>query len=228
MEVIVNSFFALQSFLYCIVKEWIINRRTERRLKEEKLNLELKYLKSQINPHFLFNTLNNLYSVALKNNDADTANGITKLSQMMRFMLDGVDENLIPLEKEITYLTSYLDLQKLRFSEKDDVRINFEVRGKIAGTRVPPYIFIVFIENAFKYGIDYKKHSFIDIKFEVSDGRLMFNIRNSIHNTNKSGNPGIGLKNIRERLDLLYPGNYNLEIASENDIFNLDLIIRLS
>jgi len=228
MEITVNSFFAVQSVLYCIVKEWIINRRTERRLREEKLTLELKYLKSQINPHFLFNTLNNLYSIALKNNDNETANGITKLSHMMRFMLDGVNENLIPLEKEITYLKSYLDLQKLRFSEQDDVNINIDIKGDITDIKIPPFVFIVFIENAFKYGIDYKKHSFVDIKFAVSDHTLRFNIRNSIHKTGDLQNPGIGLKNIRGRLDLLYPGSYNLEMASENDIFNLDLIIRLS
>lgn len=228
MEVMVNSFFTIQSVLYCIVKEWIRNRVTERGLREEKLTFELKYLKSQINPHFLFNTLNNLYSVALKNKDEETAKGITKLSYLMRFMLDGVNENLIPLEKEITYLKSYLDLQKLRFSEQDDVRINFEVKGDITGKRIPSFIFIVFIENAFKYGIDYKKHSFVDIKFEISDNTLRFNIRNSIHKTGDLQNPGIGLKNIRGRLDLLYPGSFSLEIASENDIFILDLIISLS
>jgi LytS/YehU family sensor histidine kinase len=226
LEVIVNSFFALQSLLYCIVREWIVNKRTEGRLREEKLNFELKYLKSQINPHFLFNTLNNLYSIALKNKDDETAKGITKLSQMMRFMLEGVNEDLVLLEKEITYLTSYLDLQKLRFSEQDDVRINFDIKGDITGIRIPAFIFIVFIENAFKYGIDYKKHSFVDIKFEVSDNTLRFNIRNSIHKTGDLQNPGIGLKNIRGRLDLLFPGRYNLEITSENDIFNLDLSIR--
>lgn len=228
MGVIVNSFFAIQSVLYCIVKEWIRNRVTERRLREEKLTLELKYLRSQINPHFLYNTLNNLYSVALKNKDEETAKGITKLSHMMRFMLDGINENLIPLEKEISYLTSYLDLQKLRFSEQDDININFDIKGDITNIKIPPFVFIVFIENAFKYGIDYKKHSFVDIKFAVSDNKLRFNIRNSILKTGDLRNPGIGLKNIRERLDLLYPGCYNLEIASENDIFNLDLIISLS
>jgi len=224
---IVNLFFAVQSVLYCIVKEWIRNRENERRLREEKLTLELKYLKSQINPHFLFNTLNNLYSVALKNKDEETAKGITKLSNMMRFMLDGFDEDLISIEKEITYLTSYLDLQKLRFSEQDDVTINFDVKGDTRGIRIPSFIFIVFIENAFKYGIDYKKHSFVDIKFEIADNKLRFNIRNSIHKSGDLQNPGIGLKNIRARLDLLYPDSYNLEIVSENDIFNLDLIISL-
>jgi LytS/YehU family sensor histidine kinase len=110
LEIIVDSFFVIQSVLYRIVKEWIKNKIIERKLVEEKLSLELKYLKSQINPHFLFNTLNNLYSVALKNNDNETATGITRLSHIMRFMLDDVNENMIPLDKEINYLTSYLDL----------------------------------------------------------------------------------------------------------------------
>ena len=227
-ELIVNSFFVLQSIFYCIVKEWIRNRRTERRLKEENLTLELKYLKSQINPHFLFNTLNNLYSVALQNNDNVTAKGIAKLSQMMRFMLDGVNENLISLEKEIDYLQSYLELQRLRFSDKDDVRIRFDIRGDTAGIKIPPFIFIVFIENAFKYGIDYKKHSFIDMLLEISGKTLNFNIKNSVHKPYNPIEEGIGLKNIMERLDLLYPGNYSLKLAPGSDIFNLDLSIRLS
>jgi len=228
LGIIVNSFFAVQSLLYCIVKEWIKNRVIESSLREEKLSLELKYLKSQINPHFLFNTLNNLYSVALKNNDDETAAGITKLSHIMRFMLDGVNENLIPLDREISYLTSYLDLQKLRFSGSDDIDITFNVQGDITNIKIPPFIFIVFIENAFKFGIDYKKHSFINIEFAISDNMLKFNIRNSIHYSNESNSSGIGLKNIRERLDLLFPGNYDLEIENKNDIFNLDLRIKLS
>lgn len=228
MEIIVNSFFAIQSLLYCIVKEWLKNRIIERKLKEEKLSMELKFLKSQINPHFLFNTLNNLYSVALKNDDNETAAGITRLSQIMRFMLDEVNEKMIPLEKEIQYLESYIDLQKLRFSSKDDIKINFDVYGSKSNIRIPPFILIVFVENAFKHGINYKKHSFIDIKFQLSeDNRLRFNIKNSIHNSKESEKSGIGLKNIRERLELLYPGNYDLQISSDSNTFNLELIINL-
>ena len=191
--------------------------------------MELKFLKSQINPHFLFNTLNNLYSVALRNKDNETATGITRLSNIMRFMLDEVNENIIPLEKEIRYLESYIDLQKLRFSSKDDIKISFEVSVNKSNIRIPPFIFIVFIENAFKHGINYKKHSFIDIKFHISeDNRLRFNIRNSVHNSKESEKSGIGLKNIRERLELLYPGNYDLQISSDSNTFNLELIINLS
>jgi sensor histidine kinase YesM len=227
-EFIINSFFITQSVLYCIVKEWIKNKLIERKLIQEKLSLELKYLKSQINPHFLFNTLNNLYSVALKNNDNETATGITKLSNIMRFMLDDVNENLIPLDKEITYLQSYLDLQRLRFSEKDDIIISLDIHGDTANIKIPPFMFIVFIENAFKYGINYKKHSFINIQFVILNDSLRFYIKNSIHYTSELNNSGIGLKNVKDRLELLYPDSYNLEISNANNIFSVELGIRLS
>jgi sensor histidine kinase YesM len=227
-EFIIASFFTIQSILYCAVKEWIKDSIVTRKLAEEKLTLELNYLKAQINPHFLFNTLNNLYAVALKNNDNETANGITKLSNIMRFMLNDVNETMIPLEKEINYLKSYLDLQRLRFSAKDDIKISFDIQGDPANIKIPPFIFIVFIENAFKYGINYKKHSFINIQFAIFYDKLRFNIKNSIHNTNELQSSGIGLKNIKERLELLYPGRYNLEITSEDNIFNVDLSIKLS
>jgi LytS/YehU family sensor histidine kinase len=227
-ELIIAAFFAIQSILYCAVKEWMKNKIIERKLVQEKLSLELKYLKSQINPHFLFNTLNNLYSVAMKNNDNETATGITKLSNIMRFMLDDVNENMIPLDKEINYLTSYLDLQRLRFSGKDDINISFDIQGDTTNVKIPPFIFIVFIENAFKYGINYKKHSFINIQLVIFNNTLRFNIKNSIHYTNELNSSGIGLKNIKERLELLYPDSYILEITSKNNIFNVDLSIRLS
>ncbi len=228
MEIIVNLFFAVQSFFYCIVKEWIKNKIIERKLVEEKLTLELKYLKSQINPHFLYNTLNNLYSIALKHNDDETAVGITKLSHIMRFMLDEVDEKMILLDKEIGYLKSYIELQKLRFSEQDDVNITFDIEGNTSDIRIPPFIFIVFIENAFKYGINIREHSFINIKFVVTNDELKFNIRNSICYKNKLPESGIGLSNIKERLELLYRDNHSLNISSDNDVFNVDLLIRLT
>ena len=228
MALIINLFFAVQSLFYCIVKEWIKKKIIERKLVEEKLSLELKYLKSQINPHFLYNTLNNLYSIALKNNDNETAVGITKLSNIMRFMLNEVDEKMILLEKEVGYLRSYIELQKLRFSDKDDVDINFGIEGDISDIKIPPFIFIVFIENAFKYGINIRKPSFINIKFTVVNDELKFNIRNSIHYRNELPDSGIGLSNIKERLKLLYHDNYNLEINSSDDIFNVELVIRLT
>jgi sensor histidine kinase YesM len=224
-ELTIAAFFAIQSILYCAVKEWIKNSIVNRKLLEEKLTLELKYLKAQINPHFLFNTLNNLYSSALKNKDDETASGITKLSEIMRYMLNDVNENEIPLDKEIEYLKSYIDLQKLRFSEKDDILINFDIQGDCSEIKIPPFLFIVFVENAFKYGINFRKHSFINIRFAVSEKVLKFNINNSVHAKNDTDTPGLGLKNITERLALLYRNKHKLEIINENNTFNVDLEI---
>ena len=227
-ELIIAAFFAIQSILYCAVKEWIRNGIVNRKLIEEKLTLELKYLKAQINPHFLFNTLNNLYSSALKNNDNETATGLTKLSEIMRYMLNDVNQKEITLDKEIDYLKSYIDLQKLRFSEKDDISISFETRGETSEIKIPPFLFIVFVENAFKYGINFRKHSFINIRFEVSTHDLKFNIKNSVHYKNEMPQQGVGLKNIKDRLALLFHDNHKLEIIHENNTFNVDLEINLA
>ena len=228
VELIIATFFTIQSVLYCAVKEWIRNSIVNRKLIKEKLMLELKYLKAQINPHFLFNTLNNLYSSALRNNDNETATGLTKLSEIMRYMLNDINENEITLDKEIDYLKSYIDLQKLRFSEKDDIIISFDIQRDTSETKIPPFLFIVFVENAFKYGINFKKHSFINIRFEISKNELKFNIKNSVHYKNDINKQGVGLKNIKERLELLYRGNHKLEIINENNTFNVDLEIKLA
>jgi two-component system, LytTR family, sensor kinase len=227
-ELIIAAFFIVQSILYCAVKEWIKNNIVNRKLIEEKLTLELKYLKAQINPHFLFNTLNNLYSIALGKNDNETAAGLAKLSEIMRYMLNDVNENEISLDKEIDYLKSYIDLQKLRFSEEDDMIISFDIQRDTSERKIPPFLFIVFVENAFKHGINLKRHSFIHIKLENSKNVLKFTIRNSVHNKGNLNIQGVGFKNIKERLELLYRENYKLEIFNENDIFNVELEISLA
>jgi LytS/YehU family sensor histidine kinase len=226
-ETTIAGFFVIQSTLYCAVKEWIKNSIANRKLTEEKLMLELKYLKAQINPHFLFNTLNNLYSIALKNSDNETAAGLTKLSKIMRYMLNDVNENEIDIDKEIDYLKSYIDLQKLRFSENDDIIISFDIQRDSSVIRIPPFLLIVFIENAFKYGINIKKHSFINIRFEVLNNKFRFNIKNSVYYKNDVQKQGVGLNNIKERLKLLYGDNHKLEIINDNNTFNVDLEIKL-
>jgi two-component system, LytTR family, sensor kinase len=226
-EAFIAGFFVIQSTLYCAVKEWINNRVVNSKLQEEKLILELKYLKAQINPHFLFNTLNNLYSIALRNNDNETADGLTRLSTIMRYMLNDINENEIDMDKEIDYLRSYIELQKLRFSSEDDIQICFDIQRDSMFTKIPPFIFIVFIENAFKYGINLKKHSFINIKFEVYGNLLRFNIKNSVNARNDIQRQGVGLNNVTERLRLLFGDAHKLNVSNENNIFNVDLEIKL-
>ena len=161
--------------------------------------------------------------MALKNKDEETASGITKLSHLMRYMLSEVEENEILLEKEISYFRNYIDLQKLRFSEEDDIEINMHILGNPSGIKVPPFLFIVFIENAFKYGLIFKNHSFIHIQFDIADQLLQFQITNSVHKKTDIQKLGIGLANIHERLELLFPGNYQLDILEENNTFKVNL-----
>jgi LytS/YehU family sensor histidine kinase len=218
----------LISVLYCFIKGYLKSNLTNLRLSEEKSLMELKYLKAQINPHFLFNTLNNLYSTAIKNNDDDTATGIAKLSQIMRYMLKDVNEKTIALDKEIEYLKSYIELEKMRFSETDDIDIRFDIKGCPSDVFVPPFLFIGFVENAFKYGIYYKSKSFIFINFEIEEHSFSFAISNSVHQTYQVNKNGVGLKNVRERLQLAYPGKYNLQITDNGNVFNVLLSVNVN
>jgi LytS/YehU family sensor histidine kinase len=145
----------------------------------------------------------------------------------MRFMLDESNDTIL-LNKEIEYLNSYIDLQKLRFSEKDDIRITFIIKGGTENIMIPPFLFIVFIENAFKYGINFKKPSFIDVQFEIDCESLKFHVKNSVHIKNETEKQGIGLVNVKERLKLLYKEDQSLKIINDIGTFNVDLIIKLN
>ncbi len=227
LEFIFSLFFVIQAIMYGSIKEWIRTTIVNRKLNEEKLTLELKYLKSQINPHFLFNTLNNLYSLALTNNDKKTADGISQLSRMMRYMLKDQVSKTISLNLEQEYLKSYIELQKLRFCETDDISITMSCEGESESVKVPPFLFIGFVENAFKYGIDFKTHSFIDIRFEIKNQTLIFTCSNSVKKDEVIQKNGIGLINIRNRLSLLYPDKHQLMIDQIESTFHVKLEIKL-
>ena len=212
----INLSFVILSFLYAIIRAWIKHEVIKRKLTEENLKLELNYLKSQISPHFLFNTLNNLYSIAIKNNDNETAVGLSKLSTLMRFMLDKSDKTMVKLSEEIEYLKSYIDLQNLRFLDEDDLVVTFKTEGDISDFSIPPFLLINFVENAFKHGVDYKLSSEININLNVNENTMTFIIENSNHALNKTkGIKQIGLENVKKRLELIYGGNYELKTESK-------------
>jgi len=212
----INLFFVIFSVLYAIIWSWIKNEVIKRKLTEENLKLELNYLKSQISPHFLFNTLNNLYSVAIKNNDEETAAGLTKLSTLMRFMLDKSDKSTVILAEEIEYLKSYIELQKLRFLDEDDVVVTFKTEGDISDFSIPPFLLINFVENAFKHGVDYKLRSEININLNVNENAMTFTIENTNHALKDTkGINQIGLENVKKRLELIYGSNYELKTISK-------------
>ena len=210
-----------------VTQEWYINEKQKKEMENEKLNSELSFLKSQVNPHFLFNTLNSIYSLANKKSDSTPA-AIVKLSQLMRYMLYESNEKLVQLEKEIEYLNNYIELQNLRLF--DNVKIIYSTKGDTKDKMIEPMLLIPFIENAFKHGISYLENSEINISIEVKNKKLFLKVKNPIvksNSANNNGDHGIGLKNIKRRLDLLYPDNYLLTIDNSGDKHITELIIEL-
>jgi len=195
-----------------ITDEWFKNERQKKEMENEKLTSELAFLKSQVNPHFLFNILNNICSLARKKSD-DTENAIIKLSQLMRYMLFESKDEKVSLEKEVEYLQNYIELQRMRISGK--VQINFTVEGPVGQLMIEPMLLIPFVENAFKHGISYIGDSGIDIIMKVTNKELNFSVENSIISRGNETIPsetGVGLKNVLRRLELLYPGRHEISI----------------
>jgi LytS/YehU family sensor histidine kinase len=195
-------------------------------MQSDKLSAELSLLKLQVSPHFLFNTLNNIYSLAqLKSDDAPEA--ILKLSQLMRYMLYEADTPRVALEREVQYLHNYVDLQRMRLA--DDVVISFVTEGQLQGKLIEPMLLIPFVENAFKHGVSYQHASVIAFTLQVADNALLFTVHNRCFET-ASATPdpasGIGLQNIQQRLQLLYPGRHRLHIHQTDDEFLVNLSLQ--
>ncbi|MFD2521559.1 sensor histidine kinase [Emticicia soli] len=185
---------------------------------------ELSSLRSQINPHFLFNALNTLYSVSLKENADKTADGIQKLGDMMRFMLNENNQDRIPLNKEIEYLQNYIEIQQMRIAESDNIEIKVNIQPTSREIFIAPMLLNPFIENAFKHGISFRNPSWIYITLTSDDTKLYFKVHNSFHTKSEADpekdNNGIGLENVKKRLDLIYKNRYSLDIQqSEQDFF---------
>jgi two-component system LytT family sensor kinase len=214
-------------FLSTVLKftlDWFLNERIQRDLENQRLSAELAFLKSQINPHFLFNSLNSIYSLAYQHSDT-TPDAILKLSEIMRYMLYECNDNKVALEKELLYLQNYIDLQKIRFGNA--AHVDFEVNGLINNQQIVPLLLISFIENAFKHGVANDPGSPIDISLDVNPGSLHFKIVNKKHSFNKDDAGGIGLQNVKRRLDLLYPGKYRLHIDNGVEIYTCELTLNL-
>lgn len=217
------------STVFKIVTDWLKYQRDRKELQTRTMQSELKFLKSQINPHFLFNTLNNLYALTLKKSDK-APEIVIKLSEMMRYMLYECNEKRVLLSKEVNYLRNYLDLEKLR--QGKNVKIDFHVNGHIGDQRIAPLMFIPFLENSFKHGLHNQiSQGFVNIVMEVSDRKVHFFIENSKAETlpaqthRRSG--GIGLVNVKRRLNLLYPEHYQLNIHDNPKTYSIELDIEL-
>ena len=219
-------FFLVFTVSTCIkvIQQWLSAEQRQKLIETEKLNTELSFLKSQINPHFLFNTLNNIYSLAVVKSDA-TAPAIMKLSSIMRYVLSDTRQHLVPLEKEIEFIQHYIDLQKVRLTDK--IKINLAVIGDLEGQQIAPLLFIPFVENAFKYGISTREDSEINISIDIKPGEIEFKTDNRILaiETDIEKKNGIGLKNTRRRLEILYADKHSLEINRKDDHFYVHLKI---
>lgn len=214
-------------FLSTILKftlDWFLNERIQRDLENQRLSAELAFLKSQINPHFLFNSLNSIYSLAYQRSET-TPEAILKLSEIMRYMLYECNDNKVDLAKELQYLQNYIDLQKIRFSNR--AFVDFEVNGIISNQQIVPLLLISFIENAFKHGVANNPDAPIYIRMDVDDSKLNFKIENKKHSFNKDDAGGIGLNNVKRRLDLLYPGKYVLNINNGAAVYSCELSLDL-
>lgn len=202
--------------------------KVQKELEKEKLNSELAFLKNQISPHFFFNTLNNIYSLISINPD-DSQKAVLKLSKLMRYMLYESEHGNTHLKNEIDFMTNYIDLMKLRVSDKINLSVSFP--EKYNDINIPPLLFIPFIENAFKHGISYRDKSFIDISMNVTDKSLNFRCSNSLAKANTAANndhSGIGLENVKKRLNLLFPGKHDLQITNEENVYSVSLVINFT
>ncbi|MEO6819390.1 MAG: histidine kinase [Ginsengibacter sp.] len=211
-----------------LLNYWYQQKQKTVEAQNERMAAELDLLKSQIHPHFLFNTLNNLYSYTLENSEK-APEIILKLSNLLRFMIYESNVAYIPLEKEISLLQQYIELEQLRYSDRLD--ISFTINGDLNGKQIAPLLLLPFLENAFKHGISHQlDQCWISFDLRLSGPFLYFKLINSKDKDETSGfteASGLGLQNVKRRLALLYPGNYKLETLEKEEIFIVNLELQI-
>lgn len=220
------AFFYWSLLLYWAAR-WIFNQiKSILRRRKEKINLELMHLKSQVSPHFLFNTLNNLYG--LINKDTGQARQmLLRLSEMMRYSLYDGQKEWVPLEDELTYIRNYMDLHQSRYHKVSDIRLHCSISEP--GITVMPLLFIILLENAFKHGIEtLREKAFVHVELTADANEIQFSVKNNYDPTslNENNGQGIGLRNLARRLELAYPGRHSLVYSTNNDIYSAELTLR--
>ncbi len=224
-----NLLVGLLSTVLKVVLDWVRYQREKQELLTRTMQSELRFLRSQINPHFLFNTLNNLYALTLQKSDK-APDIVLKLSEIMRYMLYECNEKLVLLSKEIQYIENYLDLERLRQPRHAEITLTIE--GQVSDQLVVPLLFVPFLENSFKHGLNHDIHGngYVRAHFKVQGKQLEFCIENSkagqMPRQPYSRSGGIGLVNIRQRLDLLYPRQHTLQIEDEPNRYTVRLFLQ--
>jgi len=212
-----------------LMKENFQQQVSIQEIKSKQLQTELVLLKSQINPHFLFNTLNNLFGLIQKT-DETSANGVAQLSHLMRYMIYESSVDKIELQREVQQINRLIELQKLRFSKEDDVTIKFDTSGDLNNILIPPMLLIPFVENAFKHGIVIDEPSYIHIRLQADEQKLLFTIKNSKYSFEEQTEKfesGMGFINVKRRLKLLFPESHKLTIINSEKDFEIKLSITL-
>ena len=205
--------------------DWVNEKKRNDDLQRMQLETELNFLKSQIQPHFFFNTLNNLYALVIKQSP-NAPNVVMKLSEIMQYVLYEVKEPKISLMKSINYLYSYLELEKLRYGDR--VKSEISIDGSIDDIEIPPLLFLPFIENCFKHGTKHHEDIKVRIDFVVKDNFLYFTVANNfVKQDENTAKHGIGLKNVKRRLQLLYGSDYSLKTKSKENEYIVNLKLPL-
>jgi two-component system, LytTR family, sensor kinase len=211
-----------------MVKQWYERERTTQNLEKINTETELKYLKSQINPHFLFNSLNSLYALTLVKSDK-APELVLKLSEILRYVLYEAKEKYVSLDKEINYLKSYLELEKIRHGDR--LKVDFNIVGETEHKQIAPMLFLTFLENSFKHGISNSTgDGYVDIGMKIDDNQLDFFISNSkpASKNDTPFNGGIGLENTKKRLDILYPDKFKLVTHDSDSTYRVNLNLELN
>ncbi len=218
------TFYFSVSIAYSITKLLLLNHEIEQQLQLDKKQTELTLLRNQLQPHFLFNVLNNLLAMVKPGENPKLVNSFEKLSQLSRYVIEETQLEKVSLGKEITFLENYIELQNLRFNENEAV-VNLKIEGDFIDQKIEPGLFITFVENAFKYGTEPEQTSVIDIYFDLkTQNKITFEMKNKVMMFNLTGNK-TGIENTRKRLQLIYPNKHKLQVE-HNENFNVLLTIQ--
>lgn len=228
LNFVLNFIVASLALGYGFTRNWLLKEKMQQMLMQEKLTAELDLLRSQLNPHFLFNVLNMAFSSASRSGDERTAGIIEKLSGLLRYTTYESNVEKVNLEKEVEYLRNYIDLQKMRLPEDMPVIVRFNVKGDTGHCRITPLILIQFVENTFKHGIKLGRNSEIDIRIAVDGQKLEFETINPLQEVNQpKTRKGIGIENVKKRLSILYPDRHHLIMEEVGNSFKVKLIMDL-
>jgi len=212
-----------------LLKHWYIKNTDNQRLEKEKLKAELELLKGQLHPHFMFNTLNSIYAMAL-NDSNKTAEAILKLANLMRYLMAESKQTLISLSEELLVLSNYIEMEKNRFGERLDIMMN--IQGDINDKAIPPLLLLPFVENSFKHGTSQMDGmAWMSMDIHVKNDQLTFKLVNGKPEKSeqtKASLSGIGLQNVKRRLSLLYDNSHDLRITEDDSTFIVSLIVPLN